>query len=109
MDSMADEQLDLEGGSRIVFPDRPIAGTIDAEQPYSLSPRAKKPSQNPLVRIFGPGPEGTTCRDCVHLWRHGGHAGRYLKCDLRSFTHGPGSDHRAGWRACAMYEASPAE
>lgn len=59
---------------------------------------------NPLVAVFGPGPEGTTCRSCVHLYHHGGHARSYLKCDLRRFTHGPGTDHRAGWPTCAKYE-----
>jgi hypothetical protein len=59
---------------------------------------------NPLIPIYGPGPEGATCRTCIHLYALGGVAGHYLKCDLRKLTHGPGSDHRAKWPACGRYE-----
>ena len=97
------EQLGLDGKARPVFPNEPIRGGIDANQPYALSPHAKRPSQNPLVRFYGPGPEGATCKGCTHLYAKQ-YAGRYLKCDLRGDTNGPGTDHRAGWRACARYE-----
>lgn len=98
------EQLGMDGRARPMFPNEPIRGGVDANQPWALSPRAKKPSQNPLVRVYGPGPEGATCSDCVHLYAKE-FAGRYLKCDLRVDTNGAGSDHRAGWRACGRYEA----
>lgn len=69
-----------------------------AEQ--SASPEAK----NPCVRLFGRGPENTTCKTCAHLYRNRKQKA-YLKCDLRVHTNGPGSDHKAGWPACAKYQA----
>lgn len=107
---MSLEQLRLDGGADEVLQGgqaRRGDPPADDGQPWALSPHAKRPSQNPLRRIFGPGPEGATCRGCIHLWRHGGHANSYLKCDLRQLTHGPGSDHRAGWLACGRYEEEP--
>lgn len=64
-------------------------------------------TSNPCVIAFGPGPEGATCSDCVHLFRVGGVAGRYYKCDLRRVSSGPATDHRVRWPACARYEREP--
>lgn len=58
---------------------------------------------NPLIRAYGPGPECKICKNCKHLWVKK-MSGRYLKCDLRPLTAGPGSDHRAKWAACGKYE-----
>lgn len=55
---------------------------------------------NPLIAILGAGPAGMRCKDCAHLY----HNGRFLKCDLRHVTHGPGTDHRANWPACSKFE-----
>ena len=107
---------DVASRPRPIFPDEPIRGGPDADQPYALSPHAKRPSQNPLVRIYGPGPDGATCKGCRHFsggprytGPYGGHySGRYHKCDLRVRTAGPGSDHRAGWRACGRYDPGAA-
>jgi hypothetical protein len=66
--------------------------------------RSGAPAANPCVVAFGPGPEGATCSSCTHLFARGDTAGRYLKCDLRRFTGGPATDHRAGWPACARFE-----
>lgn len=68
------------------------------------APRAKK--QNPMVRAFGPGPEGARCRDCRHL-RMKSFARTYYKCNLRVDTNGPGTDHRVRWPACAKFEKLP--
>lgn len=57
---------------------------------------------NPLISVYGPGPEGKICKNCKHLWVKK-MSGRYLKCDLRPLTAGPGSDHRAKWTACGKY------
>lgn len=62
---------------------------------------------NPLLRVYGPGPEGARCGSCVHLFRVGGVAGRYYKCDLRRNSAGPASDHRVRWPACARFERDP--
>lgn len=53
----------------------------------------------------GTGPAGETCRTCKHLC-HTGHDGKYLKCGLcrEMWTHGPATDLRARWPACAKWE-----
>lgn len=58
---------------------------------------------NPCIRLYGVGPEGVKCKTCKHLFAHT-MGKRWYKCDLRNFTHGPGSDHRVNWPACARYE-----
>ena len=67
-------------------------------QPPSPHPstRGKK---NPML-VFGAGPEGRRCRDCAYFFRHS----RYFKCKQRTFTFGPGTDHRANWTACKYFE-----
>lgn len=63
---------------------------------------------NPLIRIYGPGAKGVTCKSCVHLWRKR-LSKVYLKCDLREDTNGPGTDHKAGWQSCGKYELGVSE
>ncbi len=58
---------------------------------------------NPCVQLYG-SHEGT-CATCAHLVRSPRESGRYwLKCDLRTHTHGAATDHRAGWNACGRWE-----
>jgi hypothetical protein len=59
---------------------------------------------NPLVRLFGKGPEGATCKTCHHAWLKDYHDKRYWKCELRPHTFGAGTDIRLKWDACARYE-----
>ena len=60
---------------------------------------------NPCVQVYGPGPEGVTCKTCRRLYRR--HFDKmYIKCELRTCTRGAGSDHRVGYPACAKYEAT---
>lgn len=59
---------------------------------------------NPMVVAFGPGPTEKTCRDCRFLVRQGGVAGHYLKCRERGITSGYGTDHKAGWPTCRLFE-----
>jgi len=60
--------------------------------------------QNPMVRLLGPGPEGKTCGECKYLVGIR-YARTYWKCSLRGdLTHGPATDQRKGWRACALFE-----
>lgn len=53
----------------------------------------------------GTGPAGETCRTCRHFARVWG--GRYFKCELLRgrWTHGTGTDIRAGSPACKKWEA----
>lgn len=62
---------------------------------------------NPLLRPYGPGPEGKRCKHCQHLTQKND---RWFKCDLRAGTFEkstPVSDHRANWPACGKFQ--PAE
>ena len=65
------------------------------------APASKVPG-NPLLRVYGSGPEGKTCKTCSHLWRKR-RSRTYLKCELRENTNGPGTDHQARWPACGKY------
>jgi hypothetical protein len=58
---------------------------------------------NPMVRLYGLDGYGRTCRTCKHLLCLPS-GRRYYKCDLRKITHGPATDHRVRWKACAKYE-----
>ena len=57
---------------------------------------------NPCMRLYGEGPAGKTCKTCRLLF-HTQRSKRYYKCELRNFTHGPGSDHRVNWPACGRF------
>lgn len=65
--------------------------------------------RNPLVRLYGKGPEGARCKGCAHLVaKH--RSKTYWKCALRAGTWAkcsPVSDHRANWWACGRFEARP--
>lgn len=75
-------------------------------QPIPTSLVNKK--ANPLLRMFGKGPEGATCKTCTHLRRK--HFSKvYIKCDLRPNTNGPATDHKAGWPACGKYQFATTE
>lgn len=58
---------------------------------------------NPCIQVYGFGPDGKTCKACVHFYRKK-YSKTYLKCDLRRNSNGPATDHRAGWAACGKYE-----
>lgn len=60
--------------------------------------------RNPLEIKYGPGPAEARCGGCAHLLRLRYHGALYRKCDLRKITHGPKSDHKATWPACARFE-----
>ena len=58
---------------------------------------------NPCIQAFGIDPNSRKCKDCFYLYRFKPGANYYLKCELRTLTHGPGSDHRANWDACGKF------
>lgn len=66
-------------------------------------PPAVKVKGNPCIAQWGTGPDGKTCKDCVHLVRQR-QANVWYKCRLRRNTHGRGTDHRTGWPACGKFE-----
>ena len=57
---------------------------------------------NPLIALYGAGPELRQCKECKHFYRKE-FASVYRKCDLRPDTNGPGTDHRATWPACGRF------
>jgi len=68
----------------------------------------KRAGVNPCIALFGTGPEGVTCENCMHLERYH-QAAYWQKCALRQahknrHVHG---DHRVRWPACARYEQQP--
>ena len=54
---------------------------------------------------IGSGPVGETCKTCKH-YTIVEYAGKYRKCGLMEskWTHGPGTDIKAGWAACEKWE-----
>lgn len=77
-----------------------------------VAPVEQEKSVNPCIDMFGPGPAGAICRDCIHL--HGFRQSKiWYKCSLRAWTSKggknagtvyPGGDHRVRWPACAKFE-----
>lgn len=73
---------------------------LEAEKGY-LGPEA---SPNPMVRVHGTGPEGTTCGTCGYLFRKRYTNKTYLKCSMRGgLTSGAATDQKAGWKACGLW------
>lgn len=59
---------------------------------------------NPLVLLYGAGPEDRQCRDCAHLAGIA-YAHTVFKCRLRAnLTHGAATDQKKTWPACAKFE-----
>ena len=80
---------------------------FDLPEPYSQLPwvgeAAPKRDENPCIALYGAGPEGKRCKDCVHLIGIC-KAKTYHKCLLRKNTHGAKTDHKLRWQACAKFE-----
>lgn len=65
----------------------------------------RKERPNGYAARPGSGPKGKTCKGCQHYVRRQSGNGVYLKCALleRCWTHGYGTDIRAGSPACVMF------
>jgi hypothetical protein len=59
---------------------------------------------NPMIKVYGVGPNGAKCKTCKHLTSIRPGQNKYYKCSLRGITHGPGTDHRVNWNACGKYQ-----
>ena len=55
-----------------------------------------------LVAIYGTGPEGAICSQCVYFWRKK-RANVYFKCRLAGNSDTPRTDWRARWPACGRF------
>ena len=62
-----------------------------------------KSDKNPMVQVYGYGPEGKRCKHCKYLY-YKQFANKYYKCGLRVNTNGPATDHRVNWSACGKFE-----
>jgi len=82
---------------------------IQTEQKHLIEVALPPKYDNPCMALYGRGPQGVQCKDCDHLVRVRHHDKTYLKCDLRSITHGAGSDHRAHWYACGRFKPEQKE
>lgn len=73
---------------------------------FDAGERHKTPEKTCTPAPLGTGPEGETCGTCRYLVRNEYRSGHFLKCELmrKVWTHGPGSDIRAKWRACREWE-----
>lgn len=56
-----------------------------------------------MQTLYGAGPEGRTCGECVHLVTRS-RARDYFKCLHYGITGGPGTDWRKRWPACGKFE-----
>jgi hypothetical protein len=68
-------------------------------------PEPVKPDKhsNPCVALYGKGPEGTTCGQCVQIAGIS-MAKTFYKCRLRTNTHGAKSDHKLRYPTCGRFE-----
>jgi hypothetical protein len=65
---------------------------------------SKPENVNPCVRLYGLREPPAKCKACALLFSHCT-ARKWYKCKLRGCTHGPGTDHRVNWPACARFVA----
>jgi len=56
-----------------------------------------------MTRLWGKGPEGVRCGDCVQFVTQNYHDGRFFKCRLYGITRGAGTDWRKKWPACGKF------
>jgi hypothetical protein len=81
--------------------DRLAKKVVDPTNPTGID------NPNPCVRLYGYGPEGAKCKDCL-LLQHFQQAANWYKCLLRHGKHGglggPTTDHKVRWDACSKFE-----
>ena len=67
--------------------------------------RTRPPKKTGYAARPGTGPEGETCKTCEHYVRVSYHGKLWRKCFLmrRFWTHGPGTDIKAGSPACRKW------
>jgi hypothetical protein len=58
---------------------------------------------NPCRKVYGKGPDGKRCKQCVYIYAKS-YSKTYYKCAKRPDTNGPATDHRVNWFACAKFE-----
>jgi hypothetical protein len=68
----------------------------------------KPPSRhhNTMVKMFGYGPLGEKCGDCIHFKRYR-QSKRWFKCSLTIQSGGEATDWRVRWPACGKFKPRP--
>lgn len=92
------------------FDMKALIGKAAAHRALIGRPMVKRKPTEPrgYAAAPGSGPEGKTCRDCKHKHTMSNTGAKsWIKCDLMhsAWTHGPGTDIRAGSPACRRFEA----
>ena len=64
-----------------------------------------KPKTNPLIPVYGPGPDGTKCGGCVHHFFKS-YAKNYPKCGIRP-DGAAATDHSSRYASCGKFEPKP--
>lgn len=82
-----------------------FAGYAETDLFGQLLTAPKKQGQRGYAARPGGGPAGKTCRQCSNYCRVQGGARRWPKCLLmrHAWTHGSGSDIKAGAPACELF------
>lgn len=80
---------------------------IDPDAPMRPKPKRKPTQPRGYADRPGTGPKGETCKTCRHYTRTATRSGKeFRKCLLMraAWTHGPGTDIKAGAPACQKWE-----
>lgn len=59
---------------------------------------------NPMVRKMGFDPQRRKCKECKFIVRERYHCKVYIKCSMRGFSRGAGTDHRLKWAGCSLFK-----
>ncbi|WP_158993421.1 hypothetical protein [Mucilaginibacter sp. L196] len=81
-----------------------LFGEQELSKVLPLKNRSGSFNINPCIAVFGAGPDNTRCKACKHLASKGNGAKNFFKCDLRTITNGPATDHKANWPTCSKFD-----
>ena len=71
----------------------------------SLKNKDGRLKHNPLIGVYGPGPDDRKCKHCKNLYFKS-YGKRYFKCKLRKSSSSPATDHRVNFPACSKFESN---
>jgi hypothetical protein len=89
---------------------QPDLFTVDRPPPIATPPSGCKQIRGTAAEP-GTGPAGETCKTCAHYVVTKPGAGTYRKCGLMRahWTSGPGTDIKASYPACKLWESAKAD
>lgn len=99
--------VNLLGEPLTEYEHRAAQGALTDAERQRLKRRASAQPRGYAAPI-GAGPAGETCKSCTHARSSSYRSVKtYWKCALVKPTHGPGTDIRLKWAACARWEKAP--